>query len=337
MSISKSEAKKSAAKTWRGVCNVIMPSFTADLSALNEAGIRHDVRKNIELGFWGALLVSECGTSMAEYKRFMDICVDEAGGRQQFMVHGTFDTQAQIIEACQYAEKIGMGGVLIGHPNSFYPRNNEELYAHIEAVAGATTLPCCLFVTAQMNLTRLDESGYPPSVILKACSIPNIVAVKYEVGRPGIAGDLEVYKLIKDTGVLFSDPLEAHSPLTVEYFDQQWMGTSNYEYWGGAVPEYYQLLLDGKFEEAMKIYWRIQPARQARVGIQATFAGGNFIHRYLWKYQGWLHGFNGGPMRQPVMKLTDSQMQAVRNPLIKCGFKIADEDALDFYRGRNPA
>jgi len=97
-------------------------------------------------------------------------------------------------------------------------------------------------------------------VLLRCASIPNVVAVKYEVGRPGIAGDLEFWKMIRGTGLLFSDPLEAHSPLTVEMFGQQWMGTSNYEYWGGAVPEYFKLLLEGKSERAMEIYWRINPA-----------------------------------------------------------------------------
>ena len=77
-------------------------------------------------------------------------------------------------------------------------------------------------------------------------------------------------------------------------------------------------------------------ARQARVAIQATYVGANFIHRYLWKYQGWLQGYNGGPMRQPVMKLNDSQMRSVREPLLKSGFKLADEDAVTFYTGRNP-
>ena len=61
MKYSRSEAKEWAAEQWRGVCNVIMPSFSADLRSLNERAIRHDVRRNIELGFWGALLVSECG------------------------------------------------------------------------------------------------------------------------------------------------------------------------------------------------------------------------------------------------------------------------------------
>jgi hypothetical protein len=75
----------------------------------------------------------------------------------------------------------------------------------------------------------------------------------------------------------------------------------------------------------MEIYWRINPARQARVAIQATFAGANFIHRYLWKYQAWLQGYNGGPMRLPVMKLNDSQMRTVREPLLKSGFELRDE------------
>jgi 4-hydroxy-tetrahydrodipicolinate synthase len=336
MDYTPSEAKQWAARNWKGVCNVIMPSFTSDLSALNEKAIRHDVRRNVELGFWGALVVSECATSLDEYRRFMEICVDEAAGRQQFLMHGTFDTRRQIIEMAQQAEKIGMAGVLIGHPNSFYPANEDELFDHIAAVAGATNLCTSLFVTAQMNLTRLHPSGFPPAVLARAAQIPNIVAVKYEVGRPGIAGDLEIYKLLKGTGVLFSDPLEAHSPLTVEYFGQQWMGTSNYEYCGGAVPEYFALLQQGKFEQAMEIYWRIQPVRNARVAVQSTVAGANFIHRSLWKYQQWLHGYNGGRMRQPVAKLSDSQMKQVRDPLVKCGFDIKDEGPQDFYDGRIP-
>lgn len=337
MDYTRATAKDWAAERWRGVCNVIMPSFTADLKALNEKAIRHDVRRNIELGFWGALLVSETATTDEEYVRFMEICVDEAKGRQQFLIHGTFDTREQIIAMAKAGESIGVGGILLGHPNSFYPRSEDELYDHLAGVANATELAVCLFATVQMNLGRLHPSGYPPKVLARVSDLPNVVAVKYEVGRPGIAGDLEFYKMIKDKRVLFSDPLEAHSPLTVEYFAQQWMGTSNYEYWGGAVPEYFALLQKGETDKAMEIYWRINPARQARVAIQATVAGGNFIHRYLWKYQGWLQGYNGGRMRQPVMKLNDAQMRAVRDPLIRSGFDIADEDALAFYEGRNPA
>lgn len=329
-----SEWKSRAKNEWHGVCNVIMPSFSPDLTTLNEEAIRHDVRRNIELGFWGALIVAECATMPDEYVRLMRICVEEAGDRQTFMMHGTFDTREEIVAMAKEAENVGVGSLLIGLPNSFYPKNEDELFAHIKEVADATTLPCSLFVTSQMNLTRLHPSGFPPSVIARAAEIPNVVAIKYEVGRPGIAGDLEIYKLLKGSGVLFSDPLEAHSPLTVEYFEQQWMGTSNYEYWGGAVPEYFSLLQQGKFAEAMEIYWRIQPARNARVAVQSTVVGANFIHRSLWKYQQWLQGYNGGRMRQPVAKLTDPQMHQVAEGLRKSGFTVPDHDPQAFYDGR---
>jgi len=78
MEYSRAEAKERAFAKWIGVCNVILPSFTADLKGLNEKAIRHDVRRNIEHGFWGTLLVSECGTTAAEYRQFMEIAVDEA-------------------------------------------------------------------------------------------------------------------------------------------------------------------------------------------------------------------------------------------------------------------
>ena len=67
----KHEAKDWARQHWHGLCNVIIPSFSSDLKRLNESGIRHDVRQNIELGYWGALLVSEAATTEAEYIEFM--------------------------------------------------------------------------------------------------------------------------------------------------------------------------------------------------------------------------------------------------------------------------
>ena len=97
------------------------------------------------------------------------------------------------------------------------------------------------------------------------------------------------------------------------------------------------MLRNNQYEKAMEVYWSLQPVRATRVAVQGSFAGANFIHRYLWKYQAWLHGYNGGPMRQPVMKLTDAQMKMVREGLVRGGFKLLDEGPAEFYRGRNPA
>ncbi|HEY3302667.1 MAG TPA: dihydrodipicolinate synthase family protein [Candidatus Binatia bacterium] len=337
MEYTKATAKDWALENFHGVCDVIIPSYTADLKKLNEKGIRHDVRRNMELGFWGALLVSEAGTTMAEMRQFMEIAVDEAKGRHRLVLHGTFDTADEIVKMAQEGAQIGVDALLLGHPNSFYPKDADRLYDYLAYVCERTDLAVILFAAHHWNFERLHPSGYPPQVLTKAADLPNVVAIKYEVGRPGIAGDYEFWKMIKGKRVLFSDPLEAHSPLTVELFGQQWMGTSNYEYFGGAVPNYFKLLREGQYERAMKIYWQIQPARNARLAEQATFSGANFIHRYLWKYQAWLNGYNGGPLRQPAMKLNDGQMRRVRDALTRSGLEPTQEGPAEFYAGRNPA
>ncbi len=333
----KNEVKEHAQANWIGCCDVILPSFTNDLRSLNEAAIRHDVRRNIACGFWGALLVSECATTTDEYIRFMEIALDEAAGKHHFLIHGTFDSTEELLRVADAGAALGMEGLLLGHPNSFYPRTENELYDYLSHVANHTDLAIALFVTVQMNLSRIHSSGYPISVIRRMAELPNVAAVKYEVGRPGIAGDFECWKALQGTGVLFSDPLEAHAPMLVELLGMQFMGTSNYEYWGPAIPEIFNLLRAGDYNAAMEKYWKINPARQARVQAQATFAGANFIHRYLWKYQAWLQGYNGGPMRQPVMKINDGQMRLVREGLVRSGFDVPADDAIAFYTGRNPA
>ena len=337
MKYSRSEAKDYAFDQWHGVCNVILPSFTADLKGLNEAAIRHDVRRNIEQGFWGALLVAECGTDKDEMRQFMEIAVDEAKGDHSFLLHGTFDTADDIVAMAKVGEAVGVDGLLLGHPNSFYPETEDALYDYLSHVCERTDLAVCLFAANHWNFTRLHPSGYPPEVLARMADHDNVVAIKYEVGRPGIAGDFEFWKMVRNKRIRFSDPLEAHAPLTVEMFGQQWMGTSNYEYFGDRVPKCFKMLRDGQYEAAMEIYWSLQPVRATRVAIQGSFAGANFIHRYLWKYQAWLHGYAGGPMRQPIMKLSDAQMKTVRDGLVRGGFEPEDASPAKFFEGRHPA
>ena len=62
------EARDWARENMHGLANVVIPSYTRDLKALNEQGIRHDIRKVIEYGFWGTLLVSEVAITLDEYR-----------------------------------------------------------------------------------------------------------------------------------------------------------------------------------------------------------------------------------------------------------------------------
>lgn len=335
---SKTDAKEWARENFKGVCNVIIPSFTSDLRSLNEAAIRHDVRRNIELGFWGALLVSEVGTTPAEMRSFMEIAVDEAKGRQYFVLHGSFDTLQETLGVAKDARAVGVDGLLVAYPNSFYPRTTGELVDYTRDLCEGTELAVVLFCAPHFNFERLDRSGFPLSAWKELIEIPNAVALKYEVGHPGVVGSHQMFTEFSESGALLCDPYEPNLLVWEEMFGTPWIGTSNYEYYGSTVPKYLAALRSGDRQEALRLYWQIQPARQAREALRAQASGANFNHRYLWKYQAWLQGYNGGPLRAPAMKLSDAQMRRAAEGLVASGLLASVPDDFGaFFVGRNPA
>ena len=108
----KKEAREWAREHLRGVANVIIPSYTADLKGLNEAGIRHDVRKELEYGFAGTLLVSEVAITLDEYRQFFEIANDESKGRLKLIHHASFNTLAENIEMAKRCQEAGTDMVL---------------------------------------------------------------------------------------------------------------------------------------------------------------------------------------------------------------------------------
>lgn len=334
----RADAKAWAAENFEGVCNVIIPSYSSDLASLNEAGIRHDVRRNIEFGFWGSLLVSEAGTTPAEMRTFMEIAVDEAAGRQYFVLHGSFDTLQTTLAVAADARAIGVDALLMAYPNSFHPDTAGELSDYTRAVCEGCDLAVVLFCAPHFNFGRLDRSGFPLAVWDELVGIDNVVALKYEVGQPGVVGTWQCFERFRDRGVLVCDPHEPNLVMWADRYDTPWVGTSNYEYYGGAVPQMFDLIRRGCRDEALACYWALQPAREVRTALNAQTAGANFLHRYLWKYQAWLQGYNGGPLRAPAMKLTDGQMAQVAAGLVRSGLiEHEPSNFSDFFLGRNPS
>ena len=122
--------------------------------------------------------------------------------------------------------------------------------------------------------------------------------------------------------VVVTEPIEANGLPMAALVPMQFIGTSNYEYWGPTIPQIFNMIRDGHSDQAMDLYWQIQPARQASMQAMAVLAGSNFLHRMLWKYQGWLSGFNGGPLRAPTMRLNDRQMKPLRGGLSASGLPV---------------
>lgn len=319
------EAREWAWEHMKGLCGCMMPTFNSSVTAINEKAIRHDVRLEKEYGFWGCLLVSECGTTNDEMKQVVDVAIDEAkkAGLRTVM-HGSFNTLNDTIEMVRYAESAGADLVLLSYPMNFYPMSEEDVYQFSKAVADSTNLGIMIFAIHLWNFGRLHPSTFSPNLIGRLIDdCPNVVAVKNEIGMPGVGGIGEVFHRFKDR-VIVCDPFEQNSPAWILTFGQQWMGTSNYEAMAGEVVKYVNLLWKGKVDEGMDLYWKLHPARAAYAAVSAGYMpGANIVHRLVWKYQYWLNGFNGGPIRQPHLRLNDNQMRTLRQGLVNSGITPA--------------
>lgn len=332
----RNEIKDRVRAEWRGACNVTLPSFNDDFSGLNEGGIRHDVRRSAEQGFWGTLVGSESGTTFDEYLRFMEIAADAAPKGFRLIYHASFTTADEAIRGAKAAEALGFEGALLSYPPTFRPKSAQDIVAFTREFCERTDLATILFAVTTWGFRPLHPSHFPPDALAEMARFETVAAIKYEASPPGtISGLADVLRKCRDH-VIVECPLEQYAPGLVEWYGMQWMGTSAYESFGDRVPRMLRLLHAGKWDEGMEVYWSYQAARDAKGQFHATFAGANLIHRVGWKYLSWLQGYNGGLLRMPQMRLNPGQMRALRQGLQGSGFELPKDDD-GFYGGRIPA
>jgi 4-hydroxy-tetrahydrodipicolinate synthase len=336
-SYNRGEARDWAKQHLKGVVNVIIPSFTNDLNSVNEAGVRHDVRKQLEYGFDGALLVSEVAITQDEYREFCEIAADEAAGRQTFFHHSSWSTLEHAKQALAIAEDTGAEVVLLSYPPNFYPETEQDIYEYTKAVCDATTLGVMLFPMYLWGFSpRIHPSDIPVRLIRRLLDdCPNIIGIKAEGGYPYFMGVVECHRHFGEE-VVISCPIEWDLIPLAQLIPIELSATSDHEYFGSAIPEIMRHLRAGEHDAATELFWQIHPARKAKASVGGELHGGAFLNRQAWKYQGWLQGYNGGPLRQPTQRIHDGQMNRLRQGLVDAQLSPTDQPNRDFFVGRNP-
>lgn len=333
---SRDEARDWAREHFRGVNNVIIPSFTNDMQDINEKAIRHDVNREIELGFAGALLVSETATTLDEYIRFVEIAADEAKGRLTLLHHAAFNTLEENIEAAQRASAAGADLVLLSYPPSFYPASERDIYQYSKSFCDAIDLGVMLFPMPLWGFERIHAASISVETLESLVDeASNVVAIKAEGGHPSVAGFAHVWNRLSER-VLVSMPIIQQAIPLATLVPMQVIATSNTEYYGPAAPTMLAMAQDGKFDDALNLLWQIAPAWRANESV-APIPAAHVVHRMAWKYQAWLAGFNGGPLRMPTTRLVWREMRGFRQGLIDSGLPVTDDPDEAFFVGRNPA
>jgi 4-hydroxy-tetrahydrodipicolinate synthase len=318
------------------VCNVVIPSYTRDLSGINEGAIRHDVRVQIEHGFAGFLLVSETSLTAEEYLRFVQTAADEARGRQILIHHASFNTLEENIELANRAAERGAELALLSYPPNFYPESEEQIAAYTRAFCEQVDMAVMLFPVPLWGFERLHPASLSVDLMERLIDdLPTIVAIKAEGGHPSIGGFVETWDRLRER-VVVTMPLENQAIPLAMLVPMQLIATSNTELFGPVVPRMLALVREGKHAEAMRLFWQVDPARRANEKIGAI-GGANTVHRMAWKYQAWLTGYNGGPLRMPTPRLVSDQMRMLRRGAEDAGLSVTDEPDAAFFVGRNPA
>jgi 4-hydroxy-tetrahydrodipicolinate synthase len=329
----RNEVKERSRATWRGACNVTLPSYSAKFDRLNAKAIEHDIKLAAKMGFWGTLVASECGATFDEYRQFMEIAAGAAPKGFALVTHLSFDTAEQMIEAAKTAEVLGFEAALLSYPPSFRPKSAAEIVSFTRSIMDANDLATILFSVGTWGFQALHPSQFPPDALAEMARFPTAAAIKYEANSPGMTSGLADILRRVDKDVIVECPIEQYAPGLVDWYGMQWMGTSAYDSFGDRVPTWFKMLHDGKWNEAMELYWSYQSLREAKMSFQASYAGAHLIHRIGWKYLSWLHGFSGGLLRMPQMRLAPNQMRALRAGAIASGYKVPETDD-GFLSGR---
>ena len=312
---------------------MVIPSYTNDLKGLNEAGIRHDIRKEIELGFGGTLLVSEVAITLDEYGQFFEWSHDEAKGKLKLIHHAMFDTLEENIEAAQIAEANGAELVLLCYPVNFYAETSQDIYDYTKAFCDNTNLAVMLFQVPHWGFQRVHGSDIEPALIRRLIDdCPNIAAIKAEGGMPSIMGFVECHRLFGKE-VVISCPLgKGHARVRATragavHRHQQ------HRIFRPDDPAHLQSASEGRVRRGDQAVLA-DPAGAARQpGDQRLHGADSVLHRMQWKYQAWLNGFNGGPMRRPSMRVTDPSMAQLRSGLARAGIKPTELHDREFTSG----
>jgi 4-hydroxy-tetrahydrodipicolinate synthase len=325
MKYSKSEAKAYAKEHFRGVWAANLTPFDEALR-FDEKAYRSNLKHWIETLNLGGLFVAGkqaefFSMSIAERKRLMELSVEaahDAGSRgglgQAGIVTSCSDTNLDVVlDLARYSQDIGADYVVIHSP-----------VLHFGADTDDTIYEYYRYLTEQLNIGiamwNHPDCGYvmSPELCARIADLPNIVAIKYSTDRAQ-------YKRLTE---LAGHKIQVSNPSEEEWLDNIIeLGWSLYlcstppfmlqTAVDQRVNEYTRLAFAGQHAEARKVRDSLNPVRAAMKASKP--AGKPQAHGKYWQE---LLGQAGGPVRRPLLQMTEQERGNTKQAFAACGLKL---------------
>lgn len=317
MKYSKLDAKDYARENMRGIWAAALNPFNADLS-LNEAGLRANIRHWIDdLDIQGLFIAGKQGEffsmSLAERKRNFEIAVEECDGRAGTIMSASDQNFNTVLDLARHAQDCGADYVVVHAPVlSFVQDRGEVLYQYYKAL--------CDQLDIGIAMWSHPDSGYlmQPEECARIAELPNIVAIKYSVPR-------EMYVRLTH---MVGDKIHVSTSAEHEWLDNiEELGWKLYlcssppyhlqSKVDQRMNEYTRLAFEGRFAEARAVFDSLQPVRDAMARSKPADKPQAFG-----KYWQELLGQVGGPVRAPMLNLTEAEKATIREAFEGCGLKV---------------
>jgi 4-hydroxy-tetrahydrodipicolinate synthase len=322
----KSDAKAYAKENFRGVWAANLTPFDASLR-LDEAAYRSNLKHWIETLKLGGLFVAGkqaefFSMSIPERKRLMALSVEvahEAGSRGDLgpagIVTSCSDTNLDVVlELARYSQDIAADYVVIHSPVLHFGADTDEtIYEYYRYLSEQLDIGIAMW--------NHPDCGYvmSPELCARIADLPNIVAIKYSTDRAQ-------YKRLT---ALAGHKIQVSNPSEEEWLDNIIeLGWSLYlcstppfmlqTAVDQRVNEYTRLAFAGRHDEARKVRDSLNPARVAMRASKP--AGKPQAHGKAWQD---LLGQKGGPVRRPLLQMTEQELAVTRQAFASSGLKLA--------------
>ena len=318
MNYKRSEAKEASKAQFRGVWAAITTPFTPD-GEVDEAGLRHNMRHltaglAIEGIFCTGVMGEFWSLTKEERKRIVEIVVQEAKGKCKVIAHTAHHSARETVELTRHAEEVGADFATLMNP--YYPPCNDAMiYDYFKFVCSRVNIGVWMFDAEYSGI------GLSPALTARIADIENICGIK--VGRP-IEHYAAVKKLCGDK-IVMSHPSEADWLKLMREYDQRVHMSSAAPFilqtatWR-PMQKYTELGLQGRFDEAEKASRELDPVRKVLdKWMRDPWVKHRIIPIAQLKVWSELLGLAAGPVRAPLLPLTDGERQALRADLEQTG------------------
>lgn len=315
MKYSKADAKAYAREHFRGVWAATMTAFRAGDLAFDEPGMRANLRHWIgDLALDGLFVTGKQGEyfsmSVPERKRSFELAVEEANGRCGIVTSCSDTNLDVVLDLARHSQAIGADWIVVHSPVLHFGADTDEtIYEYYRYLSEQLDIGIALW--------NHPDCGYvmSPRLCARIAELPNVVAIKYSVPR-----DLYI-ELTRLAGHL----IQVSTASEEEWFDNivelGWrlylcstppflLQTAN----DRRISEYTRLAFDGQIERARAVRDSLNPAREA---FRASRPRGKpQAHSKYWLE---LLGQVGGPVRRPLLPLTEAEKAATREAFARSG------------------